>query len=447
MRVSPNSLRQLRLANASFILLFLIAVGLLQWLSHDYHLQFDWTQNARHSLSQASIAAIERLYKPLHIRAFASKRQGQRETISDTISRYQRHKTDIKLEFIDPDVNPEQVRQAGIQFDGELLIEYDGVKEHLTTITEEAVTNALTRLGHRGERWLVFLGGHGERSPDRQANFDLSNWANELRKRGFKTQTLQLGEHPQIPQNTTALVIAGPQTRLLPGEVKAIQNYLKDSGNLLWLGDPGPLHGLEPVAEMLGVEFQPGVMVDVASQLITGSATAIAIANYGRHPIVKNFNTLTFFPNAVGIQMQAPEGWEGVAWLDTRDSSWSETGPLSGEVRLDKGKDIPGPLTLGVALTRQSEDRGEQRVVVLGDGDFLSNTYLGNVGNLDLGLSLVNWISRDDAYVSIPVRTATDRNLSLSRSAQVTIVGLFLFLIPLGLAGSSVFIWLRRRKL
>lgn len=445
MRSSSKVRQQLRLANISFVLLFLAAVGLLQWLSQEYHLKFDWTQNGRHSLSEASISAIEQLQGPIKITAFASKRGGQRKQINELIERYRQHKSDIELEFVDPDTEPERVREADIRFDGQLLIEYGGAKETLTQRTEETLTNALTRLGHRGERWLVFIEGHGERSPDRRANFDLSSWADQLRKRGFKTRSVKLAETPKIPDNTTALVIAGPQARLLKGEVEAIRKYVDRGGNLLWLGDPGPLRGLAPLAEQLGVEFQPGLIVDPASQLITGSASAVVVTNYNNHPIVKNFNNLTLFPNAVGIRYQAPEGWKAAVVLDTRESAWSET-RSKGAVKFDKGKDIPGPLNLAVALTRERKEDAEQRVLIVGDGDFLSNTYLGNGGNLDLGLSMVNWISRDDAYVSIPVRTAVDRSLYMSRAANFTIVGVFLIGLPIGLIASGVVIWLRRRK-
>ena len=254
MHHSPRKKWELRAINASFVLLFLIATGLLQWLSREFPLQFDLTANSRHSLSEASQAAAKGLTAPLGVTAYASQRGQQRRTIGEFIARYQKYKADIRLEFIDPDATPEQARAAGIQYDGELVLEYGGARENLgpTQLNEEFFTNALTRLGHRGERWLVFLAGHGERSPDRQANFDLSLWATQLRARGFKVRALALAEHPQIPQNTATLVIAGARARLLPGEVQEIRNYLERGGNLLWLADPGPLHGLEPVAETLG---------------------------------------------------------------------------------------------------------------------------------------------------------------------------------------------------
>lgn len=444
---TPRDKWQLRFANAIFVALFLVAIGLLQWASREFHWQVDLTQNQRYALSPASVAAIEKLKGPVTVTAYASKRGRTRQVIRLVIGRYQKHKPDLKLTFVDPDTEPEKVRAAGVQFEGEIVIAYGDARETVppSSLTEENLTNAFVRLGHRGERWLVFLAGHGERSPDREANFDLSTWSKQLGKRGFKTRALELGETPTIPKNTTALVIAGPRTDLLAGEINAIENYVKRGGNLLWLLDPGPLHGLEPLGELLGVELQPGVIVDPASQLLAGDPTALVITDYGAQPIVRNFHQSTVFPQAAALSLKLPKGWKSDILLDTRDTAWSETGPLNGEVRLDKGKDIAGPLVVGAALTRDVDGR-EQRVVVIGDGDFLSNSFIGNGGNLELGMSIANWLSQDEAYVNIPVRTVRDRGLTLSKTEQIAIGALFLVFLPLGLLGGGIGIWWRRRR-
>lgn len=487
----PEKKWQLRLVNASFLLLFLVVIGLLQWISRDYHLRFDLTRAGRHSLSEASIAVAGRIQGPVRVTAYASERGELRATIRNLVERYRRHKSDIELTFVDPDRAPDKVRQAGIQYDGEIVVELaetadapdltagrtstagrdsesargpgldpiGHAREQLPPqrLSEEHFTNLLQRLARRGERWVVFLAGHGERSPDRQANFDLSAFTAEMRKRGFQTKAQSLGEHPRLPDNTAVLVIAGPRSRLLAGEVREVENYLQRGGNLLWLHDPGALHGLEKLAERLGVEFHNGTLVDPVSSSITGHPAAIVVARYGAHPAVRNFGEQTLFVNAAGISHQPAAGWKGEVLIDSLPSSWSETGPIEDDVRFDRGRDIRGPLTLGLALTRDGageENAGtenanrkrEQRIVVLGDGDFLSNTYLGNGGNLEFGLSLLNWLSRDDTFVNIPVRTAPDRTLTLSPGQQIAIAVLFLLVLPLGFAATGFTVWWRRRK-
>ena len=470
MRVSPKSRWQLRLAGNSFVLLFLAAIGLGLWLSHEYHIQFDWTYAGDNSLSEASVLLLQKLNKPVKITAFATDRPELRQGIRNTVDRYRQHYKDMTLEFVDPDKDPARVRAANVRYDGELQVEYGGMRESLPLANEETLTNALARLGRGGERWVVFLGGHKERSPEGQASYDVSTWAQQLSQRGLKSRVLLLGENPQIPQNTSTLVIAGVRAALLPGEVKAITEYLKNGGNVLWLNDPAPthqsaaaqhldpmrgdtagrsLHGLAPVAEMLGIEFEPGVIVDPVAQALTdgASATFVVIAKYGRHPVVRDFNNnfSTLFPEAGALRTHASQDWQVDTLLDTSASAWIETGVIGGEVRFDPGKDVRGPLTLGVALTRRHEGK-EQRVVVIADGDFLSNTYIGNGGNLDLGMNLVNWTSGDDAYLNIPTRTATDRQINLPHTTLVAIRFGFIIVLPLMLMGAGLMVWFRRRK-
>jgi ABC-type uncharacterized transport system involved in gliding motility auxiliary subunit len=84
--------------------------------------------------------------------------------------------------------------------------------------------------------------------------------------------------------------------------------------------------------------------------------------------------------------------------------------------------------------------------VVVGDGDFLSNTYLGNAGNLDLGLNLITWLSHDDAFMDIRVRGAPDTTLVLERTTTAMIGLGFLIGLPLLLLVMGLIIWLRRRR-
>ncbi len=93
-----------------------------------------------------------------------------------------------------------------------------------------------------------------------------------------------------------------------------------------------------------------------------------------------------------------------------------------------------------------SPDKKEQRVVLIGDGDFLSNTFLGNGGNRALGERIFDWLLGDDALVNLPPRGAPDRVLRISQ-AQLSGVTLgFLVVLPLLLLGIGGWISWRRRR-
>ncbi|MEJ2687295.1 MAG: Gldg family protein [Gammaproteobacteria bacterium] len=463
MQVTRRSKITLRIQNVAFVVLLLAVMGLLGWLSTQYTWESDWTAGARNTLSEGSVKLLHDLKGPITITAFARENAELRGRIRSLIGRYQRVKSDVHLTFVNPDAEPQRVRQLGIQRDGELMVAYHGRSEHVRELNEQSVTNAILRASRQGKRWIVFLTGHGERDPLGRANYDLGDFGKALKDKGLTVETLNLAKTPTIPSNTSVLVIASPQVNLLPGEVKIIRHYVEKGGNLLWMAEPGSLHGLQPLAEQLGLDFLPGVIVDPTTQLFGIKNPAfVLVTDYPRDPVTRNMDTVTLFPTAAALDTNdhGHTDWTRRPILTTQARAWTETGKLSGQIRYNKGTDErPGPLNLGYALTRDTGKQGggtkqagrhghdnQQRVVVVGDGDFLSNAYLGNGGNRQLGLNMVHWLGHDDSFIAIQPKSAPDRTLNLSPTAQFMIGAGFLLVIPLGLIASGVVIWLRRRK-
>jgi len=464
MEVNQKTRWHLRSQSIVFVVLLLAIVGLLAWLSTRYNYQADWTANHRNSLSPASVALLKRMPGPIEITAFASAKQvgGLRETIRALIKRYQRIKPDIHLSFVDPDTEPQQVRAMGVRFQGELVVSYKGRTQHVQRLNEHSITDTLQALVRGAKRTVVFLSGHGERNPSGRASYDYGQWAKQLKDKGIRTTTVNLAKQGKIPANASTLVIAGPQVKLLPGEVKLILAYLERGGSLLWMHDPGSLHGLAPLAKALGVQFQPGVAVDPTAERLGQRADAVPVTGYGQQAIVKGFNLVTFFPQACAIKTTAAGDWKSKPFLTTTAQSWSETGPLNGVVSFDKGKDIHGPLNIGIALTRQvaaskpgqkgpsksnSDAKRTQRAVVIGDGDFLSNAAFAQSGNLDLGQHIINWLSHDDTLIDIPARVSRDITVKFTPTERGMVALVLFVLLPLALFGAGLGIWLRRRKL
>lgn len=448
MKVTKHSRRQVRLQNILFIVLLLAVVGMLAWLSERHNVQADWTANARNTLAPASVEVLAQLQGPVTARAFTADSGALQQSIADLLGRYQRYKDDLSVGFVDPNQEPELLRQLAITVDGELVLEYQGRVEHVTELNEQSLTNALHRLSRVTERWVLFVEGHGERNVFGQANHDLQLWGQQLEAKGFSLQAINLATQALIPDNTAVLVIAGPQVDYLAGEVALIEAYLERGGKLLWLADPEGVYGLEPLAEYFGIAFEDGVIVDPSTQMYSiNDPTFAIVGDYGFHPLVEGFNMSTIFPRAGGLVAESQDDWQADELLLTTAGSWSETGVLAGEVGFDEGEDVAGPLALAVALQRSLEDsEEEQRVLVVGDGDFLSNAYLGNGANLDLGMNMLNWLSRDDQLIAIPSKTAVDASLNLSKTASMVIGFGFLLLLPLLLLASGLVIWLKRRK-
>ncbi|MBL8251930.1 MAG: ABC transporter, partial [Candidatus Competibacter sp.] len=215
---------------------------------------------------------------------------------------------------------------------------------------------------------------------------------------------------------------------------------------------------LEALAKALGVTAVPGTVVDPdTARLGIKNPAFIPIADYGPHPITEALRAPALLPQAAALDIQAADGWNPVVLLESQSRSWTESGSLEASARFEpEGSERAGPLTVGVALSRPvpahalaadpQSDRRQQRVVMIGDGDFLSNTYLGNGANLQLGLNIMNWLTLEDTPVAVRPKTAPDQQLNLSEGALAGLAALFLLVIPGGLLAGGWLIWFYRRR-
>ena len=435
----------------------MLIVGLLGWLGQRYSLQFDLTASGRNSLSQASRDLLDQMPGEVSIDAYARELEFSptRRQISELVHLYQTYKPDIRLHFINPDSNPQQVRDQGISMEGEMVVHYHGRSQHLTDIDEQTLSNTLLRLLRTSDKPIYFLTGHGERHRSGQANPDLGLFTAKLAKSGLSLHDWNITEQRKLPKDAALLVIASPQRDYLPGEVKLLQKYIEDGGNLLWLLEPGSLDGLDGLASRLGMELVPGTIADPSGELLgLNNAAFTLISDYPDHPVTRGLDSVTLLPLAAALESAEGTDWQVTPLLSTSADSWSETGKLSRVIHYDAEDDIAGPLVVAYALSRGSGDdsgtgdspQPEQRVVVMGDGDFISNAYLGNGANLKLGTALFNWLSHEDDVLPIQTRRAEDIRLDLGRT-ELSLMGVvFSILIPLGLVGSGLGIWLLRRR-
>lgn len=429
-----------------FVALLLLLAGLLGAVTRTYHKSWDITLNGRNSLSPGSIAQLGKLKEPIKVTVYAGANTRIGDAVKFFFAPYQRLKPDLKIKFIDPDEQPLLARQAGIQQPGEAVVQIGKRSDRLSSYNESAFINLLVRLARDKDRLVMYLDGHGERKLDGPANHDLGDFGAQLAKRGFKSAPLNLVLAQEVPHNISVLVIAGPRVDLLPTEVAKLKQYVQRGGNLLWLVDTEPLHGLQPLTEQLSIALTAGTVIDLQAKEMNADATVAVGAAYGQHPLLQNFNLITLFPYAREVvPLDSDSGWKATPLIQVAARGWLETGALDKPVAFDQGEDKPGPINIAVALQRTMDDR-TQRVVVIGNGNFLANQFLGNGGNLDLGLNAINWLAGDDDFITIQPRATQDAQILLSENIKLMLVIGFLFVLPLSLLLAGGLIWWRRRK-
>lgn len=446
-----------------FVILFLLLIVILGYLGHQYRYSRDVTQANRNILTQGSVEVLNQMKFPVNITVFATNDDASsgdtfRKGMLDFMARYQREKKDIKLTFINPTEEPKLAQEANIKQDGEVVVEYNKRTEHIfPPIVEQDMTNLLVRLSRTNTKPVMFLDGHGERHLQGVKNHDLGAFGKQLEAKGFKFANPDLTIAQDVPSNGAMLVIASPQVDVSEIEAKKIKAYIENGGNVLWLLDDNNLHGLDIVADYLGITVSQGIAVDMSASQYGADAKVAFASFYGDHPITRNFQLRTLFPEAREIDAKASYdfGWKVGRLVEVAPNGWLESSKIDPGVKnqkvvFDEATDKRGPINIGVSLERTYGKKG-QRVVVMGNGNFLSNTFITNGGNLDFGLNIVNWLAGDDSLITIQPMPLKDANVTITNTVTAKVVAwtvfhAFQFFIPLGFFAAGFWFWWRRKK-
>jgi hypothetical protein len=421
-----------------------IAVGLVKFADEHRWIQ-DLTRNGSNTLHEKSIEILSLLPDPIAVTAYVPEDPALRSGLADFFARYQRRKPGFTVNFTDPRTDLAAGNRPLANL-GEVWFAYGGRRERLSRISESAVTNALARLARGSERWITFLANNGERRIAREANHDLTRFAENLERRGLRLREYTLGRTAAIPDNTAVLVLASPSVAYLPSEADEITRFVAGGGNLLWLAEPDAPPALSALEHALGVRAYPGTVVDpVGLTKLRNPAYAVAL-DQAEHPIFEGFNQTIAFPYAAALHVKTKPEFSATVLARTQAGAWTETGALEGNVGFDGAGEIQGELVLAVALSKASAAAGaSQRIVVIGDGDFLSNMYVENLGNLEFGRRTLEWLAEDDALIDIAVPEVLDTNLDLAMWQRLVMFLFFCVGLPLILVLNGAMLWRRRR--
>ena len=477
----------------SGIVLALGIVVAVNYILSRQNVRWDLTAGGQYSLSDQTRSVLESLEAPISVLVFDRDQEFPR--YRDRLGEYEYVSPQVTVEYVDIDRNPFRARQYDVQSYGTIVFEHEGRIERVVSSSEQELTNALIKAVEGEERTVYFVQGHGERDPASSDREGYSSLVEALERDNLAVETVVLAQTGAVPEDATVLVVAGPETDLLPAEADLLRGWLNEGGKLLLLLDP-PETSDEPGAPNLvalaadwGMEIGTDVVVDASGvgQLLGTDASVPVAASYPPHAITDRFNLLTAFPLARSVRPVAGgvEGRIAEAFVETSPRSWAEqdlSELAGGEVALDEADgDVPGPVPIAAAVSmviddaaagddggepgdgeddRAAEADGEDdpevepetgatveaRLAVFGDSDFASNGAVGIQGNSDLALNALNWLAEQDSLIAIRPREPEDRRITLTADQQARINWLTLLMIPGAILGAGVYTWWSRRQ-
>jgi ABC-type uncharacterized transport system involved in gliding motility auxiliary subunit len=444
---------------------------------HDVHI--DLTREKIFTPSQQAMTVVDKLQQPVQLTYFYRGQDPNGRRLKEVLDVMGRRNALLAVRTVDPDREPSVAQSYGMRTGNAAILESDGRKIVVQTVDETEIAIGIQRVLREKVVTACFLEGHNELPMD---NFEFNTHVEgiaghshddassnviqttghgigrlrrALEGQGYETRKVVLATASSMPKECQVLIIANPRTTFLPAESAALKAYLEQGGSLLALFDLGFVFEprLAALMEELGVRLPLEAVVDPLSHYATDTEM-VAVSSYEQNPITKNLS-MTFYPGIRPLILVRPAQGIRVApiFSSSRDSYTRTVQPVA--VR-EIGTFVPrsrgeqrGPQVLAAVAEGQlpgaKSGASQLRAVVVGDGDFASNSFLPYLSNSDLAMSLVRWLVREERSTTVTSRIPVPPMILLSGAQMKTIFVLVEVLMPLTVIVLGAMVWWRRR--
>jgi ABC-type uncharacterized transport system involved in gliding motility auxiliary subunit len=440
----------------TYILIVIAIIVIANVLADRHNKSFDATSNKRYSLSDQTAKIVKGLKQDASITYFNQStrfRDGK-----DLLDQYANLSPKVRVEYVDPDKEPQRAREAGIRNFGTAVVQIGAKKEEAKSMTEEGITGAFIRDLKSNTRTVCFVTGSGEHQIDNSDREGLSRFKDLVAKDNYESKSIDLLQKAEVPSDCTALVIAGPTRNYEQPEVDAIKKYVEGGGRAFLMLDPPLKLGRSEIADndaltnllqSWGVTMDKDLILDLNPiGQIAGLGPQVAlVTSYSSQPVVSELKgTATGFPLARSMEIKNANKTTVEKLFDSSGTSLATSNLSSPAVDIRDPKNKKGPLTIAAAGTYNTgKENSQGRFVVIGSSSWAANRFIGFNGNDDLALNAINWLSSDEDLISIRPKPQDDRRITMTRSQLNWVRATSQFVLPLVIVVAGVGVWWKRR--
>ncbi|WP_293952464.1 MULTISPECIES: Gldg family protein [unclassified Sphingobacterium] len=328
---------------------------------------------------------------------------------------------------------------------------------------ESEISAAIKRLVMDELPVVGFVSGHGERNSNSTQDRGYKTITQEkafrysMINQGFDFKELDLSK--PVPENINILIIAEPRQAYNEQELSNLHAYIASGRNMMLAGEPGQEAIFNRIAAPLGISLEPGVLVKkqeaLQPDLLTLKPTqAGEDFSYYLKPMARREEVVTLLGTAgIVISPQSPFQSKVLFASDTT-GTWNELENLnfidSRPVLNIAAGEREGSRPTVVALSRKVGKK-EQKILVTGDADWISNSELFikrnqvNASNFSLVSAAFSWLSDGEVPVDMRLPDSIDKSLRIGESSWTYFELLIKYIIPLSMLSVGLIIWIRRR--
>ncbi len=390
------------------------AVGLV-WLlmaivaaTYVHNQRWDLSTGDRFTLSDHARQVLARIDRPVKIRAFIRTEDARNPFLKDLLWQVSRENPRIEYDIVDVNRNPAMAAQYGVSTYGSTVVESGGKRADFSQPSESLLVSALLKVIQESKT-VYALTGHGEcpiENTDRHVGCSLLRGALQLES--FRVENLSLVGGGAIPDDADVLAIVGPKSDFLEVETETIGRWLERGGRLLVFLDPFRAPRLVALLGGHGVEVGANIVIDPENRMAGGEAWSAVLSDRNRSHLVTSTlkaPPLVSLACAVVARDDDKSGRDAETLLKSGPRSWASYDPSiveTGDATFVAGRDVNGPIPVAVEVVEpapKGPDGAKTRLLVFGDSDFVTNRFLDYLGNKDLLVNAVNWLSREDALI------------------------------------------------
>jgi len=445
---------------------------------HDVH--FDLTREGVFTPSKQAETVVDRLHEDVKLTYFYQAQDQAGRRAREMVEVLGRRNPRLHVRTVDPDKQPTVADTYGVRIYNAAVLESGSRRIQVMSTDENQIALGILRVVREQLITVCFMEGHDEYPVE---NFEFhthfegvaghshgdsasalvqmrAHGAGRLRRAleslGYDVRKIIPATLTAIPSDCAVVVDVNPRTTYLPGESELLLGYLARGGSALLLYDLGFV--LEPSLAKglatLGVAVEQDVVIDPLDHYST-DPEVVAVPVFEQHPITRSI-ALTFFPGIRSLTLTSPPPGVTSAPLfrSSTESYTRRVQTVSERQPGDAGTARPtaapagvGRRVLGAALEGIWPGGGGKpfRLVVVGDGDFASNSFLPYMANGDLALAILRWLVREERTSAVTVRMPVPPLVLLTKSQMQRIFLIIEVLLPLSVVVMGAVVWWRRR--